>query len=72
MITGLIFILAFTTVLAGKKYIIETGLGRCHKNQRGDQPRAFFFPAGVRVFPVGNLQNPQEILAKSLIIGHIL
>ena len=24
-----------------------------------------FFPAGVRVFPAGNLQNPQEILTKN-------
>ena len=30
------------------------------------------FPAGVRVFPAGNLQNPQEILTKTLIIEQIL
>ena len=30
------------------------------------------FPAGVRVFPTGNLQNPQEILTKTLIIEQIL
>ena len=31
-----------------------------------------FFPAGVRVFPTGNLKNPQEILTKTLIIEQIL
>ena len=30
------------------------------------------FPAGVRVFPAGNLQNPQEILTKTLINGQTL
>ena len=30
------------------------------------------FPTGVRVFPAGNLQNPQEILTKTLIIEQIL
>ena len=30
------------------------------------------FPAGVRVFPAGNLQNPQEILTRTLIIEQIL
>ena len=31
-----------------------------------------FSPAGVRVFPAGNLQNPEEILTKTLIIKLIL
>ena len=30
------------------------------------------FPTGVRVYPAGNLQNPQEILTKTLIIEQIL
>ena len=30
------------------------------------------FPEGVRVFPAENLQNPQEILTKTLIIEQIL
>ena len=30
------------------------------------------FPAGVRVFPAGNLQNSQEILTKTLIIEQML
>ena len=29
------------------------------------------FPAGVREFPAGNLQNPQEILTKTLIVEQI-
>ena len=30
------------------------------------------FPVGVRVFSAGNLQTPQEILTKTLIIEQIL
>ena len=36
------------------------------------QGQGVIFPAGVRVFPPGNLQNPQEILTKTLLIEQIL
>ena len=34
----------------------------------GYDDQGVFFPAGVQVFPAGNLKNPQEILTKTLII----
>ena len=38
----------------------------------GSHDQGVIFPAGVRVFPAGNLQNPQEILTKTLIIEQVL
>ena len=38
----------------------------------GTSPKGIFFPMGVRVFPAGILQIPQEILTKTLIIEQIL
>ena len=38
----------------------------------GGTKQGVIFPAGVRVFPAGNLQNPQEILTKNLIIEQTL
>ena len=37
-----------------------------------DAEQGVIFPAGVWVFPAGNLQNPQEMLTKTLIIKQIL
>ena len=38
------------------------------KNLVVTEMQGVFFPAGVRVFPAGNLKYPQEILTKTLII----
>ena len=42
------------------------------KNLVVTEMQGVFFPAGVRVFPAGNLKYPQEILTKTLIIEQIL
>ena len=54
----------------------ECDLYECECKDSPDRDYSMFqgviFPAGVRVFPARKLQNPQEILTKTLIIEQIL
>ena len=50
---------------------VKIQLWEFSRKGKGGGSQGVFFPAGVRVFPAGNLKNPQEILTKTLIIEQI-
>ena len=82
---GVLFKLVSLLVVTGEKLIpcltdkeVKISRARLHcflpsfSTNNGEFCSGRFPPAGVRVFPAGNLQNPQEILTKTLIIEQIL
>ena len=54
------------------KNIRDTNYIRNTKDTRDTKDQGVFSPAGVWVFPARNIQNPQEILTKTLIIEQLL